>query len=321
MKNTVFDETEKELAKIREKIQETYDFSDGINHLCESRLPSNDQVIKIFRQIIQLIFPGYFGNDCVFKTNLEHWSGFTLDNIYRSLLTQVSHSLRFLDPPFNDEKLIKIEASKIVLGILSAIPTIRQIVKTDVMAAFQGDPAAKSQEEVILSYPSILAVTAYRIAHEFYTRGVPLIPRMISEYTHMKTGIDIHPGATIGQSFFIDHGTGVVIGETCQIGKNVKVYQQVTLGALSFTKDEQGFLIKGLKRHPTIEDDVILYSGCTILGGNTIIGKGSVIGGNVWITASVEPETTVMFDVSKAVYRVRKKDLPKHKDHFLGMGI
>jgi serine O-acetyltransferase len=176
--------------------------------------------------------------------------------------------------------------------LLDKLSEIRETMKLDVIAALEGDPAARNLDEIVLSYPGIKAITIQRIAHELYLKNVPLIPRMMGEYAHRMTGIDIHPGAKLGKSIFIDHGTGVVIGETSVIGDNVKIYQGVTLGALSFPKDACGKIIKGAKRHPTIEDDVTIYSGATILG-NIIIGKGSLIGGNVWLTESVEPGTRV----------------------------
>ena len=178
----------------------------------------------------------------------------------------------------------------------SKLPMVREMLEYDVQAAFDGDPAAKSLDEIIFSYPCLVAISIYRLAHELFEQGIPLIPRMMTEYAHSITGIDIHPGARIGKSFFIDHGTGVVIGETCEIGNNVKLYQGVTLGALSFPKDERGKIIRGVKRHPTIEDDVTIYAGATILGGQTIIGKGSVVGGNVWLTHSIPPYTKVTIE-------------------------
>jgi serine O-acetyltransferase len=171
-----------------------------------------------------------------------------------------------------------------------------------VEAAYEGDPAAKNLDEIILSYPGLEAIAIYRIAHELHIQGVPLIPRIMTEFAHVRTGIDIHPGAEIGDSFFIDHGTGVVIGETCSIGNNVRIYQGVTLGALSFKKDKDGKLFKGIKRHPTIEDNVIIYAGATILGGETVIGRNSVIGGNVWLVDSVPPGTTVTLKSPELAY-------------------
>lgn len=185
------------------------------------------------------------------------------------------------------------QAENLTVDFLGKLELIRRTLSTDIQAAYNGDPAALYLEEIMLCYPSLEAVSIYRIAHELFRLGVPMIPRIMTEHAHQLTGIDIHPGATIGEYFFIDHGTGVVIGETCVIGDNVKLYQGVTLGAKSFELDEDGNPVKGIKRHPNIEDDVIIYSGATILGGDTTIGKGSVIGGNVWLTQSVPPYSTV----------------------------
>ena len=183
---------------------------------------------------------------------------------------------------------------EIVAAFVAALPEVRRLVETDVTAAYEGDPAATSRMEVVMAYPGLYAVTIHRLAHELYKLKVPIIPRIMSELAHSKTGIDIHPGATIGERFFIDHGTGVVVGETTVIGKNVKLYQGVTLGALSFDKDpETGALVKGIKRHPNVEDNVVIYAGATILGGNTTIGHDSEIGGNVWLKDSVPPNSRV----------------------------
>jgi serine O-acetyltransferase len=187
-------------------------------------------------------------------------------------------------------------ADAVVMRLFNKLAELRALLNEDVLAAFAGDPAAKSVEEIIFSYPAIQAITTHRIAHELYREEVPMIPRILSEHAHGKTGIDIHPGAQIGRSFFIDHGTGVVVGETCVIGNNVKLYQGVTLGALSLPRDSDGTLIRHRKRHPTIEDNVTIYSGATILGGETVIGEGSVIGGNVWLVESVPPHSKVLYD-------------------------
>jgi serine O-acetyltransferase len=201
-------------------------------------------------------------------------------------------------------------AHVVVKELLEKIPEIRANLSEDIEAAYSGDPAAVSAEEVILSYPCVLAITTYRIAHELYQQGVPLIPRIMSEHVHSKTGIDIHPGAKIGKHFFIDHGTGVVIGETTEIGDNVKLYQGVTLGALSFPKDEKGNIIKGRKRHPTVGNNVVIYSGATILGAEAVIGDNVVIGGNVWVTSKVEPNTKVTIAMPEQNY---KKENHEHK--------
>ena len=192
-----------------------------------------------------------------------------------------------------DRQKCKERADGLVLDFLKALLPLREMLTEDLRAAYDGDPAARYMEEILLSYPSIEAVSTYRVAHELFVRGLPVVPRILTEYAHTRTGIDIHPGATIGRHFFIDHGTGVVIGETCVIGDNVKLYQGVTLGAKSFPKDENGNPVKGIKRHPNIEDDVIIYAGATILGGDVTVGKGSVIGGNTWLTKSVPPHSFI----------------------------
>ena len=197
------------------------------------------------------------------------------------------------------------DAKEIVAAFTARLPEVRRLVETDVTAAYEGDPAATSRMEVVMSYPGLYAVTVHRLAHELYRLKVPIIPRVMSELAHSKTGIDIHPGATIGERFFIDHGTGVVIGETCVIGRNVRLYQGVTLGGLSFEKDASGALVKGLKRHPNIEDDVVIYANATILGGETTIGAGSEIGGNVWLHASVPPNSRVYNNQPAPVIKTR----------------
>lgn len=194
------------------------------------------------------------------------------------------------DTPLNE---ITSRSEEIVMNLINKFPELRRMLQTDIQAAYNGDPATTSSEEILLSYPSIQTMSIHRISHELYKEGVPVIPRIMSEYAHQLTGIDIHPGASIGEYFFIDHGTGVVIGETCTIGKNVKIYQGVTLGAKSFPLDENGNPIKGIKRHPNIEDNVVIYAGATILGGDTTIGQNSVIGGNIWLTQSVPENSRV----------------------------
>jgi serine O-acetyltransferase len=199
-----------------------------------------------------------------------------------------------------------------VTHLVKSLPDIQRILQTDIVAAYEGDPAAKSTMEVVMSYPAFYAIAVHRIAHLLYEMNAPLVPRIMTEYAHSRTGIDIHPGATIGPGFFIDHGTGVVIGETCFIGNNVKLYQGVTLGALSFEKDANGRLIKGIKRHPNVEDNVVIYAGATILGGETTIGRNSEIGGNVWLTHSVPPYSKVYNQQPKPLIRQVSTHL-KHK--------
>ena len=250
-------------------------------------------VVEIVEALRSVLFPGYFGfSDLKVESVLYH-VGATLDRIQHPLQEQIRRGLCFTcleesqcTPVCDDQ------AGDITRSFLERLPAIQKCLAKDVKAAYEGDPAASSADEVIFCYPAVMAITNFRLAHELHVLGVPLIPRMITEHAHSITGIDIHPGATIGEYFFIDHGTGVVIGETCEIGRNVRLYQGVTLGAKSFKLDEEGNPIKGIPRHPVVEDDVIIYSGATILGRVTI-GRGSVIGGNVWLVDSVPPNSRI----------------------------
>ncbi|MCX5833921.1 MAG: serine acetyltransferase [Deltaproteobacteria bacterium] len=252
-------------------------------------LPSRDVVVELVEALRSVLFPGYFGFPDLRVESVPYHVGSTLDRIQHTLEEQIKRGLCFsclgdMDClPACDRR-----ARSITRKFLSRLPDVQKLLITDVRAAFEGDPAASSPDEVIFCYPGLHAITNYRLAHELHKLGVPLIPRMITEHAHSITGVDIHPGAVIGENFFIDHGTGVVIGETCVIGKGVSLYQGVTLGAKSFKLDEKGNPIKGIPRHPIVEDDVIIYSGATILGRVTI-GRGSVIGGNVWLVRSVPP--------------------------------
>ena len=256
-------------------------------------LPSREEIVEVLEEVRQLLFPGYFGRKELTGENIRYHVGSELVRVREKLIEQAYHCLCYGEttaeaPP------CRAKAGEIANEFLARMPAIREALALDAQAAYDGDPAAKSIEEVIYCYPGFYAVTVYRIAHELLLLGVPLMPRIMTEHAHSVTGTDIHPGATIGKSFFIDHATGVVIGETAHIGDNVKVYQGVTLGALSFPKDERGRIIREGKRHPTIEDDVVIYAGATILGGATVIGKGSVIGGNTWVTHSLPPGTRVV---------------------------
>ena len=238
------------------------------------------RAIAFLNTVKAAMFPSLYETGAVSSTHLTALAEERLYTASEQLL-----SIAFdLDP---------LRAEEITLSFMKRMIPIREILTTDLEAAYLGDPAARSVEEILLSYPSVEAVSTYRIAHELYALGLPMIPRILSEEAHAKTGIDIHPGATIGKHFFIDHGTGVVIGETCVIGDNVKLYQGVTLGAKSFQLDEDGNPVKGVKRHPNIEDDVVIYAGATILGGDVTVGRGCVVGGNSWVTRSVAPNTLV----------------------------
>jgi len=288
---------ENEISGIVGGIIKTYDKTDFISHINKYPLPSKENIIRIIKDFFDIIYPGYFTNKELHKININYFIGDKVTNIMEDLSDEIAKSFRHEHIIKNnvcelcDESMNKgVEAS---IHLLKMMPEIRLKLANDVESSYNGDPAAKSFNEIVFSYPGLLAITVHRIAHELYKLNIPMIPRIMSEYSHSLTGIDIHPGAKIGNNFFIDHGTGVVIGETCIIGNNVKIYQGVTLGALSFPKDEKGKLLKGLQRHPIIEDNVTIYSGATILGGKTVIGKNSIIGGNVWIVSSIPPNSKV----------------------------
>jgi len=272
-------------------------------HIDYEPIPSEGYVVDIINKLKEILFPGYFTREKIDPVNLKYYMGQSVSVLFDMLSVQIAHSIRHdcfrYDLPCSE---CEEQGQKIALNLLESIPLLRKILATDVRAVYEGDPAAKSHDEIIFSYPGIFAVTVYRVAHKLFELQVPLLPRIMTEHAHSLTGIDIHPGADIGESFVIDHGTGVVIGETAVIGKNVRIYQGVTLGALSLPKGA-GERLRGKKRHPTIEDDVIVYSGATILGGNTVIGARSVIGGNVWITESVPPDTKVIMETPKLVYK------------------
>ncbi|HVI73800.1 MAG TPA: serine acetyltransferase [Anaeromyxobacteraceae bacterium] len=255
-------------------------------------LPSRDAVLACVEGLRSAFFPGYFGAADLSDEHLHYYIGAMLDRVLHGLEEQVRRGLAFERHEDETSAHCTDRAAEVCGAFMARLPEVRRLVGSDVEAAYDGDPALKIKDEAIFSYPGVLAVTNQRIAHELYALSVPLIPRMITEHAHAVTGIDIHPGARIGERFFIDHGTGVVIGETAIIGTNVRIYQGVTLGAKSFPKDEKGLPIKGIDRHPIVEDDVVIYSGATILGRVTI-GRGSSIGGNVWLTHGVAPGSRV----------------------------
>jgi serine O-acetyltransferase len=255
-------------------------------------LPSKEDIRGIIEGLTSLMFPGFVGRETVTAEELGMLAHETLASVREQLSEALRRVLRY-------ERCIgaaapDAETEELVMAFLESLPRVRKLLLSDVQAAFDGDPAAKSREEIILAYPCVTAIMVQRFAHVLFRLGVPLVPRMMSEWAHAATGIDLHPGAHIGESFFVDHGTGVVVGETCRIGDRVKIYQGVTLGAKSFKKDERGRVIKGIVRHPTIEDDVTIYAGATILGGDTVIGARSTLAGNVWLTHSVPPDSLVL---------------------------
>jgi serine O-acetyltransferase len=267
-----------------------------IHHLDRRPLPSRDAAVAALDALQELMFPGYTGAQGLTGASLRLHVESRVAWLYETLAEQIAraagHGHRLEEACPVTER----QATECAEEFISRLPAVREVLATDVRAAYDGDPAARCYDEIIFSYPGLYAIMTYRLAHELHRLDVPLIPRIMTEHAHSRTGIDIHPGTRVGPSFFIDHGTGVVVGGTAVIGANVKLYQGVTLGAFSFDKDGEGQLVRHTKRHPTIEDDVVVYAGATILGGETVIGRGSVIGGNVWLTHSVPPGTRVLQD-------------------------
>jgi len=276
---------------------------DSFHHVGPEPIPSRQAVIDLIHRACRLLYPGYFTQQRVDEANLGYYLGQEAVGFFEVLAQQITLSLRheclrYGLPCIHCQERGQEEA----IRFMRQLTSLRAILATDVRAAYDGDPAAKSHDEIIFCYPGLLAVTIYRVAHQLHQQQVPLMPRIMTEYAHSLTGIDIHPGARIGESFFIDHGTGVVIGETTAIGQRVRLYQGVTLGALSLPRDKVDSL-RTTKRHPTVEDDVIIYAGATILGGKTVIGARSVIGGNVWLTESVPPDTKVFLKKPELIYQ------------------
>lgn len=276
-----------------EQLLESYKDEQGTNFIDETDLPVNGKVREIVDTLLEILFPGYTGAQTVTRHNVRYVIGDLLCDAHARLRHQILLAYRHECRLASCTRCVcEEQADSSCDSLFDALPAIRSILLTDVKAAYEGDPAARGFEEIVIAYPGLTAIAIYRIAHHLYQSGVPLIPRMIGEYAHERTGIDIHPGASIGEAFFIDHGTGVVIGETTVIGRRVRLYQGVTLGSANFPVDPSGKIIRGMKRHPTIEDDVTIYAEATILG-NITIGQGSVVGGNVWIMEDVPPNTKV----------------------------
>ncbi len=281
-----------ELEQVIGEVAASYGAGRLIDSLSSAQLPNKRQVIEALNHLKAVMYLGYYSTGSLDESKLRFALASHLYPAYEILVEQIGRAASY--EGFRSAGVPRDQdwPETVTVALLRKVPAIRALLSKDVIAAFQGDPAANSVEEVIFSYPSIEAITTHRIAHELYRERVPMLPRIMAEHAHTNTGIDIHPGAEIGESFFIDHGTGVVIGETAVIGANVRLYQGVTLGAKSFPKDEKGTPIKGIDRHPIVEDDVVIYSGATILGRITI-GKGSSIGGNVWLTHGVPPGSRV----------------------------
>jgi serine O-acetyltransferase len=270
----------------------------GLNNRDAHNMPSKRAVGQICEDLLQILFPGFHDDDAVQHNSIEELTAARLSAVIKRLTDQVRKSVRIGDPHKPTGR-----TPPIIRKFCQALPEVRDLLRTDIEAAFDGDPATLHREEVILSYPFIEAITIQRLAHLLYHYGAPVVPRMMTEWAHSRTGIDIHPGASIGTHFFIDHGTGVVIGETCNIGNHVKLYRGVTLGARSFVKDESGHIVKGGKRHPDVEDNVTIYPNSTILGGETVIGANSTIGANVFLMQGVPANALVVYEEKQLVIR------------------
>ena len=281
------------VTKLTNELVASYARVGGINHLDGKNLPSKRIVTDITCDLLRLLFPGFFDEKLIHSSEVKTETAALLDSVLGKLEDEIRKSLEYHPPKDLPKKEIARAAQSLTLEFLGRLPAIREILKTDVQAAFDGDPAALSKEEVLVSYPFVEAIAVQRLAHELYLKNIPLIPRIMVEWAHSRSGMEIHPGAKIGTHFFVDHCTGTVVGETAVIGNHVKMYHGVTLGAKSTAG---GQALRGKKRHPTIEDNVTIYPGATILGGKTIIGAGSTIGGNVFIMDSVAPNSLVIYD-------------------------
>jgi len=302
----------KDIPGIVDKLVASCNKKGCFDHVSAEPIPYRDAIIDVLRRASRILYPGYFIRTRLDQTNVKYYLGQEVTGLFEVLSEQIILAIRH-DCLRHNLPCVRCEelGHDITVKFLHSLPELRQMLAKDILAAYEGDPAAKGYDEVIFSYPGLGAITVYRIAHLLHSMNVPLIPRIMAEYAHSHTGIDIHPGAAIGESFFIDHGTGVVIGETASIGKSVRIYQGVTLGALSLTKEECQRL-RNKKRHPTLEDDVIIYANATILGGETVVGARSVIGGNVWLTQSVPPDTEVFIEKQDLVFgEKRQKPLSK----------
>ena len=291
-------------AAVNEMVKSCVD-EHTVNHIEAALIPAKGEIIRILDILRGIIFPGYFGKQELTRSALEYYLGNEMTELFELLSDQIARSFRHECRRVGGPCILCAqEASKHALDFLEALPEIRRLLARDVGAHYDGDPAADSLDEIVFCYPGLYAIFVYRVAHEFWVKSIPLIPRIMAEHAHSLTGIDIHPGATIGADFFIDHGTGVVIGETTEIGDRVRIYQGVTLGALSVPREsEGGNSLRGRKRHPTIQDEVTIYAQATILGGETVIGARCVIGGNVWLTSSVPPDTVVIIETPRLLFQ------------------
>ncbi len=309
-----------QLPELTERIVQTYSEVSTINHLGHCPLPKLDVIVGCCEDLKEIIYPGFRRREGLHLGNVTYHVGELIDGLHDKLTLQIGRALRHdagATEMCSEDRDFEALGQAKAIQFLEQIPELRKALALDVTAAYEGDPAVKNLDEVIFCYPGLEAITIYRLAHVLHELAIPFIPRMMTEWAHSRTGIDIHPGAKIGEYFFIDHGTGVVIGETCEIGNRVKLYQGVTLGALSFATDGDGNLVRGQKRHPTIEDRVVIYANATILGGATVIGHDCVIGSNVWLTRSVGPHTTVVLEKPKLRMRAEVEELSPEFDYVI----
>ena len=296
----------KSLPGVIDQIINTLDDPECFTHIGHESIHFSTSVKDMIEKFRNILFPGYFSNEKMDDVNLHYYVGQEITRLFDILARQVTHVLRHECLRYDRECLeCERQGNETAFSVIEQIPVLRKKLAADVRAAYEGDPAAKSHDEIIFSYPGLYAITVHRIAKILHQLKIPQLPRIMSELAHSLTGIDIHPGATIGERFVIDHGTGIVIGETSVIGDNVRIYQNVTIGALSLPWDA-GEKLRWVKRHPTIEDDVIIYSGATVLGGDTIIGARSVVGGNVWLTRSIPPDTKIFMEEPRLIIKKSK---------------
>ena len=303
-----------QLPRLTDRIVAGYKSADSIHYLGHCPLPNYDEIVGCLEDLKEILYPGYRRREGLHIGNVTYHVGDLVDGLHDKLTRQIARALQHEDRVVTkvnaceNQEDYEAKGQAMAIAFLERIPSLREALATDAKAAYDGDPACKSIDEVVFCYPGYEAITVHRISHELRRLGIPFIPRMMSEWAHKETGIDIHPGATIGHHFFIDHGTGVVIGETAVIGVRVRIFQGVTLGAKSFPLDAQGLPIKGVDRHPIVEDDVVIYASATILGGKTVVGHDSVIGSSVWLTHSVEPHTTVTMEKPRLRIRAEVPD-------------
>lgn len=304
-----------EVEQVVEIVMDDYNKKREIDGMTVFHQPDQDKVVEIVNKLLRIFFPGFYRDEVYKIFNMRHTLAALVEDVMFNLQKQVTIALKN-EPSYaqSSENDVRKKAKEITIAFMKQVPRMREYIDTDLDAMFDGDPAANSKNEIILCYPGLLASTIHRIAHVLWELEVPLIPRMMTEYAHSKTGIDIHPGATIGKYFFIDHGTGIVVGSTTTIGEHVKLYQGVTLGALSTSAGQS---LHGVKRHPTIEDNVTIYSGASVLGGQTVIGHGSVIGSNAFVTSSIKPDSRVTIqnqELHQSSEGIKKEDLQQDED-------